>query len=114
MVGKAATEDTVNAWDIVSGATCTSKTVKSALVSAINDAPSATVEVNTSNLEAAIAKAKGLTAADYTADSCAELQTALTAADAALTAKESQETVEAAETNMTAARSEQSREGEEG
>ena len=59
LVGKAATEDTVNAWDIVSGATCTSKTVKSALVSAINDAPSATVEVNTANLEAAIAKAKG-------------------------------------------------------
>lgn len=103
LVGKAATEDTVNAWDIVSGATCTSKTVKSALVSAINDAPSATVEVNTSNLEAAIAKAKGLTAADYTADSWAELQTALTAADAALTAKESQKAVDTAAGNLTAA-----------
>lgn len=103
LVGKAATEDTVNAWDIVSGATCTSKTVKSALVSAINDAPSATVEVNTANLEAAIAKAKGLTAADYTADSWAELQTALTAADAALTAKESQKAVDTAAGNLTAA-----------
>lgn len=103
LVGKAATEDTVNAWDIVSGATCTSKTVKSALVSAINDAPSATVEVNTSNLEAAIAKAKGLTAADYTVDSWAELQTALTAADAALTAKESQKAVDTAAGNLTAA-----------
>lgn len=103
LVGKAATEDTVNAWDIVSGATCTSKTVKSALVSAINDAPSATVEVNTANLEAAIAKAKGLTAADYTAESWAKLQTALTAADAALTAKESQEAVDTAGANLTAA-----------
>lgn len=103
LVGKAATEDTVNAWDIVSGATCTSKTVKSALVSAINDAPSATVEVNTANLEAAIAKAKGLTAADYTEDSWNALQMALTAADAALTAKESQEAVDTAGGNLTAA-----------
>lgn len=103
LVGKAATEDTVNAWDIVSGATCTSKTVKSVLVSAINDAPSATVEVNTANLEAAIAKAKGLTAADYTAESWAKLQTALTAADAALTAKESQKAVDTAAGNLTAA-----------
>ena len=103
LVGKAATEDTVNAWDIVSGATCTSKTVKSALVSAINDALSATVEVNTANLEAAIAKAKGLTAEDYTAESWAKLQTALTAADAALTAKESQEAVDTAAGNLTAA-----------
>ena len=103
LVGKAATEDTVNAWDIVSGATCTSKTVKSALVSAINDAPSATVEVNTANLEAAIAKAKGLTAADYTAESWAKLQTALTAADTALTAKESQDAVDAAASNLNTA-----------
>lgn len=103
LVGKAATEDTVNAWDIVSGATCTSKTVKSALVSAINDAPSATVEVNTANLEAAIAKAKGLTAADYTEDSWNALQMALTAADATLTAKESQKAVDTAAGNLTAA-----------
>ena len=103
LVGKAATEDTVNAWDIVSGATCTSKTVKSALVSAINDAPSATVEVNTANLEAAIAKAKGLTAADYTEDSWNALQTALTAADAALTAKESQDAVNTAASNLNTA-----------
>ena len=103
LVGKAATEDTVNAWDIVSGATCTSKTVKSALVSAINDAPSATVEVNTANLEAAIAKAKGLTAADYTAESWAKLQTALTAADAALTAKESQDAVDTVAGNLNTA-----------
>lgn len=105
LIGQNATEDTVNSWnvDTKSGATYSSKAVKSALVQAINDAPSATVEVNTANLEAAIAKAKGLTAADYTAESWAKLQTALTAADAALTAKESQKAVDTAAGNLTAA-----------
>ncbi|MEE0818040.1 MAG: penicillin-binding Tp47 domain C-containing protein [Coprococcus catus] len=105
LIGQNATEDTVNSWnvDTKSGATYSSKTVKSALVQAINDAPSATVEVNTANLEAAIAKAKGLTAADYTAESWAKLQTALTAADTALTAKESQKAVDTAAGNLTAA-----------
>ena len=105
LIGQNATEDTVNSWnvDTKSGATYSSKAVKSALVSAINDAPSATVEVNTANLEAAIAKAKGLTAADYTEDSWNALQTALTAADAALTAKESQDAVNTAAGNLTAA-----------
>lgn len=105
LIGQNATEDTVNSWDVdtKSGATYSSKAIKSALVSAINDAPSATVEVNTSNLEAAIAKAKGLTAADYTAESWAKLQTALTAADAALTAKESQDAVDTAAGNLNTA-----------
>ena len=105
LIGQNATEDTVNSWnvDTKSGATYSSKAVKSALVQAINDAPSATVEVNTANLEAAIAKAKGLTAADYTEDSWNALQTALTAADAALTAKESQDAVNTAAGNLTAA-----------
>lgn len=105
LFGQNATEDTVNSWnvDTKSGATYSSKTVKSALVQAINDAPSATVEVNTANLEAAIAKAQGLTEADYTAESWAKLQTALTAADAALTAKESQKAVDTAAGNLTAA-----------
>ena len=105
LIGQNATEDTVNSWnvDTKSGATYSSKAVKSALVQAINDAPSATVEVNTANLEAAIAKAKGMTAADYTEDSWNALQTALTAADAALTAKESQDAVNTAAGNLTAA-----------
>lgn len=105
LIGQNATEDTVNSWnvDTKSGATYSSKTVKSALVQAINDAPSATVEVNTANLEAAIAKAKGLTAADYTAESWAKLQTALTAADTALTAKESQDAVDTAASNLNTA-----------
>ena len=102
---KEATADTVNSWDSVSGATRTSKAVKEAAAAAIAKAEEKTtaVEVNTSNLEAAIAKAKGLTAADYTANSWAKLQTALTAADAALTAKESQDAVNTAADNLTAA-----------
>ena len=105
LIGQNATDDTVNSWDVdtKSGATYSSKAIKSALVSAINDAPSATVEVNTTNLVAAIAKAQGLTEADYTADSWAKLQTALTAADAALTAKESQDAVDTAAGNLNTA-----------
>lgn len=103
--GKEATADTVNGWDSVSGATRTSDAVKKAATEAIEKAEEAAtpVEVNTANLEAAIAKAKGLTAADYTAESWAKLQTALTAADAALTVKESQDAVDTAASNLTAA-----------
>ena len=103
--GKEATADTVNGWDSVSGATRTSDAAKTAALAALEKAAEAAtpVEVNTSNLEAAIAKAKGLTAADYTAESWAKLQTALTAADAALTAKESQNAVDTAAGNLTAA-----------
>ena len=103
--GKEATADTVNGWDSVSGATRTSDAAKTAALAALEKAAEAAtpVEVNTANLEAAIAKAKGLTAADYTAESWAKLQTALTAADAALTAKESQDAVDTAASNLTAA-----------
>lgn len=103
--GKEATADTVNGWDSVSGATRTSDAAKTAALAAHEKAAEAAtpVEVNTANLEAAIAKAKGLTAADYTAESWAKLQTALTAADAALTAKESQDAVDTAAGNLTAA-----------
>lgn len=106
--GKEATADTVNGWDSVSGATRTSDAAKTAALAALEKAAEAAtpVEVNTANLEAAIAKAKGLTAADYTAESWAKLQTALTAADAALTAKESQDKVDAAETKLTKATNE--------
>ena len=105
LVEQDATEDTINSWnvDAKSSATYSSKAIKSALVSEINDAPSATVEVNTSNLEAAIAKAEGLTETDYTAESWAKLQTALTAAKTALAAKESQNAVDTAAGNLTAA-----------
>ena len=104
LLGQKATSDTVNGWDTKTGATRTSDAVKKAATEVIEKAAEAApVEVNTSNLEAAIAKAKGLTAADYTAESWAKLQTALTAADAALTAKESQDAVDTAASNLTAA-----------
>ena len=103
--GQAATAENIASWDTVTGATRTKDAIKKAATDALAKAEEATtpVEVNTSNLEAAIAKAKGLTAADYTAESWAKLQTALTAADAALTAKESQEAVDTAAGNLTAA-----------
>lgn len=103
--GKEATADTVNGWDSVSGATRTSDAAKTAALAALKKAAEAAtpVEVNTSNLEAAIAKAKGLKEADYTEDSWNALQTALTAADAALTAKESQDAVNTAASNLNTA-----------
>lgn len=105
LLGQKATSDTVNGWDTKTGATRTSDAVKKAATEVIEKAAEAAtpVEVNTSNLEAAIAKAKGLTAADYTAESWAKLQTALTAADAALTAKESQDAVDTAAGNLNTA-----------
>ena len=60
----------------------------------------APAEVNTEALAAAIAKAEGLKEADYTADSWKAMQTSLTAAKAALEAKESQEAVDAAAANL--------------
>lgn len=105
LVGKEATENQTDKWDTMTGATCSSNAIKEASVAAIRDAEEAAapVEVNTANLEAAIAKAKALTAADYTEESWKNLQTALTAADAALTAKESQHAVDTAASNLTAA-----------
>lgn len=102
---QAATAENIASWDTVTGATRTKDAIKKAATDALakaEEAPAA-VEVNTEALQAAITKAKGLTAADYTADSWAKLQTALTAADAALTAKESQKAVDTAAGNLTAA-----------
>ena len=103
--GKEATADTVNGWDAVSGATRTSDAAKKAALKALEQAEEAAtqVEVKTTDLEAVITKAQGLTEADYTADSWAKLQTALTAAKSALAAKESQNAVDTAAGNLTAA-----------
>ena len=95
LVGKAATEDTINGWDSVSGATRTSKAVKEAALAAIKSANEA-VTVDTTKLEAVITAAEALKEADYTADSWSAMQTKLTVAKAALTAKESQSAVDTA------------------
>lgn len=95
LVGKAATEDTINGWDSVSGATRTSKAVKEAALAAIKSANEA-VTVDTTKLEVAITAAEALKEADYTADSWSAMQTKLTSAKAALTAKESQSAVDTA------------------
>ncbi|NCC42455.1 MAG: FMN-binding protein [Clostridia bacterium] len=103
--GKAATEDTVNTWDAVSGATRTSSAIKTAVLEAVNGAEEAAGEVpdpqiDTAALEAEIAKVPLLVETDYTADSWSNLQTKLQAANEALAAKESQEAVNAAATAL--------------
>ena len=102
LVGKAATEDTINGWDSVSGATRTSKAVKEAALAAIKSANEA-VTVDTTKLEAAITAAEALKEADYTVDSWKALQSALTDAKSALNAKESQEKVDKATDALNAA-----------
>ena len=96
--GQAATEDTINSWDTVSGATRTSDAIKKAALEAIQSAPVAgeTVTIDTAKLESAIAAAEKLTESDYTADSWSAMQTKLNAAKAALKAKESQSAVDTA------------------
>ena len=98
IVGQSATEDTINSWDSVSGATRTSDAIKKAALEAIQSAPVAgeTVTIDTAKLESAIAAAEKLTESDYTADSWSAMQTKLTVAKAALKAKESQSAVDTA------------------
>ena len=103
--GQAATEDTINSWDTVSGATRTSDAIKKAALEAIQSAPAAgeTVTIDTAKLESAIAAAEKLTESDYTADSWSAMQTKLTVAKAALKAKESQSAVDTAADELNAA-----------
>ena len=103
--GQAATEDTINSWDTVSGATRTSDAIKKAALEAIQSAPVAgeTVTIDTAKLESAIAAAEKLTESDYTADSWSAMQTKLTVAKAALKAKESQSAVDTAADELNAA-----------
>ena len=93
--GQAATEDTINSWKIggtdgVSGATRTADAVKAAALEAIHQAEAkedVPETIDTAALEAAIADAKALTEADYTAESWSALQEALTAAEGCLRGK---------------------------
>ena len=90
LLGQAATIENIEGWDIVSGATRTSNAVKTAALAATQKATPTPAAVDTAALEKAIASAEALKEADYTADSWKAVQTALTAAKAALSAKESQ------------------------
>lgn len=105
LIGKDATEDTINSWDAVSGATCTSKAVKEAALAVIQSAPEASTAatVDTAALEASITKAKALKESDYTAETWNTLKTALASAETALTEKKSQDTVDAAKKNLDSA-----------
>lgn len=105
LVGKAATAETINSWDTVSGATCTSKSVKSAALEALGKASEKKdeVAVDTTALESAIKSAEALTESDYTAATWSKVSEALKAANSALTAKESQTAVDSAATALKAA-----------
>ena len=105
LIGKAATEDTINNWDVVSKATCTSHAVKQAALAAIQSAPGAStaVTVDTSALEASITKAKVLKESDYTSETWSALKTALTSAETALADKKSQDAVDTAKRNLDSA-----------
>ena len=105
LIGKDATEDTINSWDVVSGATCTSKAVKEAALAAIQSAPEASTAatVDTAALEASITKAKALKERDYTAETWNTLKIALASAETALTEKKSQDAVDAAKKNLDSA-----------
>ena len=103
--GQPATEATINGWKIgadgVSGATRTATAVKQAALAAIQSAAEkqdpTPVEVKTDGLQASITAAEGTNQADYTEASWTNMTEKLTAAKAALEAKESQEAVDAAQ-----------------
>lgn len=102
LLGQPATAETIENWDTVSGATCTSAAVKDAALEAIHKADEAVVAapVEVAALNEKIADAEALTKDDYTGESWAELEKALTAAKAAAEAKESQDAVDGAAANL--------------
>lgn len=103
--GQAATEETINSWDTVSGATRTSGAVKEAALKALGKASEKKdeVAVDTAALESAIKSAEALTESDYTVATWSKVSEALKAAKSALTAKESQTAVDSAATALNAA-----------
>ena len=103
--GQAATEETINSWDTVSGATRTSSAVKEAALKALGKASEKKdeVAVDTAALESAIKSAEALTESDYTVATWSKVSEALKAAKSALTAKESQTAVDSAATALNAA-----------
>jgi len=85
--GEAATEEVVNAWDAVSGATMSSDAIKAAALEAIQAAPAVgTSTIDTTELTKAITKAEALTEGDYTTESWTAMQSKLTAAKSAQSA----------------------------
>lgn len=105
LIGQVATEETINSWDTVSGATRTSTAVKKAALEALGKASEKKdeVAVDTAALESAIKSAEALTESDYTAATWSKVSEALKAAKSALTAKESQTAVDSAATALNAA-----------
>lgn len=105
LICQVATEETINSWDTVSGATRTSTAVKKAALEALGKASEKKdeVAVDTTALESAIKSAEALTESDYTAATWSKVSEALKAAKSAFTAKESQTAVDSAATALNAA-----------
>lgn len=105
LIGQVATEETINSWDTVSGATRTSTAVKKAALEALGKASEKKdeVAVDTTALESAIKSAEALTESDYTAATWSKVSETLKAAKSAFTAKESQTAVDSAATALNAA-----------
>ena len=101
LLGQEATVANIENWDTVSTATRTSTAVRNAALEAVKKATPAAVD--TAALEKAIADAEALNEADYTADSWKAVQTALTEAKSALSAKESQSAVDTAKDTLNTA-----------
>ena len=100
LLNQAATEQMIDNWDTVSGATCTSTAIKQAALEAIREAD-VNVAVDTTALENIIAQAKELQENDYTTDSWNVVVSALAKAETALETKESQEAITEAANELT-------------
>ncbi len=78
LIGQSATEDTVNSWDTVTGATVTTTAVKDCILTALANAEEAESEtVDKTELAAAIKDAEEKVESDYTAESWKTFKKAL-------------------------------------
>lgn len=102
LIGKPATFDTINSWDAVSRATCTSDAIKAAALKAIEKAP-VSVSVDTSALTTAVASAESKAESDYTKASWDNLQTKLASAKTLVATPTTQDAVTAAATELNTA-----------
>ncbi|MGN1141838.1 MAG: FMN-binding protein, partial [Oliverpabstia sp.] len=97
LTGQDATENMINSWDTVSGATYTYQAIKEAALQAIHEAPAAEnekdPEIDTTALENSIINAESKIEEEYTADSWVVFVKALQDARTALELKKSQEAV---------------------
>ncbi|MFV0362062.1 MAG: hypothetical protein ACK5LL_03105 [Suipraeoptans sp.] len=100
--GMPATVETVEAWDVKTGATCTANAIKTAALEALAAAPEAElsepdITLDTSSLSELILIAETKNEADYTTESWSVFKTALESAKTAIDEAETQEVIDSAE-----------------